>query len=59
MVNAQDRPFVLEVNTLPGMTDTSLFPKAAGAAGIDYTELCERLIELALRRGARKLESAE
>ncbi len=43
-------PFVLEVNTLPGMTETSLLPKAAGAAGMDYATLCERMVELALRR---------
>ena len=46
-------PMVLEVNTLPGMTETSLLPKAAAAAGIAYSELCERMIELALGR-ARK-----
>jgi len=41
-------PFCLEVNTLPGMTATSLVPKAAAAAGMDYTALCERIIALAL-----------
>jgi D-alanine-D-alanine ligase len=50
MVRANGDPVVLEVNTLPGMTETSLFPKAAAAAGIDYAELCERMVELALRR---------
>lgn len=43
-------PFVLEVNTLPGMTETSLLPKAAMAAGIDYPTLCEQMVTLALRR---------
>lgn len=43
----------LEVNTLPGMTATSLVPKAAAAAGIDYGMLCERIVELGLKRGAR------
>ena len=43
-------PVVLEVNTLPGMTETSLLPKAAAAAGIGYAELCERMVKLALRR---------
>jgi len=42
----------LEVNTLPGMTATSLVPKAAAAAGIDYTTLCERIVQLGLERGA-------
>ncbi len=45
-----DGPFVLEVNTLPGMTETSLLPKAAAAAGIGYAELCQRMIDLALAR---------
>ena len=40
-------PFVLEVNTIPGMTQTSLFPKAAAAAGIAFGELCTRLLDLA------------
>jgi D-alanine-D-alanine ligase len=43
---------VLEVNTLPGMTQTSLLPKAAAAAGMSYPELCERMVELALQRQA-------
>jgi D-alanine-D-alanine ligase len=43
-------PVVLEVNTLPGMTETSLLPKAAAAAGIGYAELCQRMVELALKR---------
>jgi len=43
-------PVVLEVNTLPGMTESSLFPKAAEAAGISFTDLCERMIDLAIRR---------
>jgi D-alanine-D-alanine ligase len=37
-------PFVLEVNTLPGMTKTSLMPKIARAAGLDYPTLCERIL---------------
>ena len=45
-------PVVLEVNTLPGMTETSLLPKAAAAAGLNYAELCQRMVELALRRTA-------
>ena len=44
-------PFILEVNTLPGMTETSLLPKAAAARGINYRELCQGMIDLALRRG--------
>jgi len=37
-------PFVLEVNTMPGMTKTSLLPKIARAAGLDYTALCEQIL---------------
>jgi len=50
MVRADGRPVVLEVNTLPGMTETSLLPKAAAAAGIGYAELCERMVMLAMKR---------
>ena len=50
MVRANGEPVVLEVNTLPGMTETSLLPKAAAAAGIGYAELCQRMVDLALRR---------
>jgi D-alanine-D-alanine ligase len=52
MVRANGDPIVLEVNTLPGMTETSLLPKAAAAAGISYEELCQRMIDLALERKA-------
>jgi D-alanine-D-alanine ligase len=41
-------PFVLEVNTLPGMTATSLFPDAARAAGIEFQELADQIVKLAL-----------
>jgi D-alanine-D-alanine ligase len=50
MVRADGSPVVLEVNTLPGMTETSLLPKAAAAAGLSYAELCQRMIDLALER---------
>jgi D-alanine-D-alanine ligase len=50
MVRAGGQPVVLEVNTQPGMTETSLLPKAAAAAGIGYAELCQRMVELALQR---------
>ena len=47
-INARGQPFVLEVNSLPGMTKTSLLPKIAAAAGIDYPTLCEQILALAL-----------
>ncbi len=50
MVRADGSPVVLEVNTLPGMTETSLLPKAAAAAGMNYAALCQRMIDLALAR---------
>ena len=50
MVRVDGSPVVLEVNTLPGMTETSLLPKAAAAAGMNYAELCQRMIDLALER---------
>ena len=40
--------YVLEANAIPGLTDTSLLPQAADAAGIDFDELIERIVELAL-----------
>ena len=49
-------PFVLEVNTIPGMTEASLLPEAAAAAGIGYVDLCARIIELSRARteGSRR-----
>jgi D-alanine-D-alanine ligase len=43
-------PTVLEINTIPGMTEASLLPEAAAAAGIKYDELCLRIIELSRAR---------
>jgi D-alanine-D-alanine ligase len=50
MVRPDGSPVVLEVNTLPGMTELSLLPKAAAAAGLSFAGLCEKMVELALRR---------
>jgi D-alanine-D-alanine ligase len=47
-ISEAGEPFVLEVNTLPGMTSHSLLPKIAARAGLDYATLCERILELAL-----------
>jgi D-alanine-D-alanine ligase len=46
-------PFVLEVNTIPGMTEASLLPEAAAAAGINYVDLCARIIALSRARAER------
>jgi D-alanine-D-alanine ligase len=51
-LDPEDRLWCLEANSLPGMTPTSLLPKAARAAGISFEELCERIVHLALERAA-------
>ncbi len=50
MLDEKGDPFVIEINTSPGMTETSLFPDAAHAAGISFPELCETLVDLALEK---------
>lgn len=54
ILRADGAAFCLEANTLPGMTPTSLLPQEAAAAGISYDELCQRIVELALRPEGRK-----
>ncbi len=48
-LNNENQPFILEVNTLPGMTGTSLVPKAAQAAGINFNALVETIVEEAIK----------
>ncbi len=48
MLSPRNEPSVLEINTIPGMTETSLLPDAAAVAGISYPQLCVRIIELSL-----------
>ena len=50
LLNGAGDFFVLEINTIPGMTPVSLLPEAAGVAGITYPELCRRIVELSLAR---------
>lgn len=50
MMNEAGEMFALEANTLPGMTPTSLMPQEAAAIGINYNQLCEKLIKLALEK---------
>lgn len=45
-----DKTYLLEINTLPGLTSNSLLPKEALAAGISYTQLLDKIIELALKK---------
>ena len=49
LLDSQNSPFVLEANTIPGMTETSLLPKAAAATGISFPELCKTIAELSLK----------
>jgi D-alanine-D-alanine ligase len=53
ILTLSDEPFVLEINTIPGMTEASLLPEAAGVAGISYVDLCLRIIELSRQRMER------
>ncbi|MBI2191728.1 MAG: D-alanine--D-alanine ligase [Planctomycetes bacterium] len=50
MEEGATEPVVLEVNTIPGMTATSLLPKAAKKAGLSYADLCGRLVGMSLQR---------
>jgi D-alanine-D-alanine ligase len=50
LILADAGPEVLEVNAIPGLTDTSLLPMAAEAAGLEFEDLCGRILELALER---------
>jgi D-alanine-D-alanine ligase len=50
LILGDDGPEVLEVNAIPGLTDTSLFPMAAEAAGLSFEQTVERIISLALER---------
>jgi D-alanine-D-alanine ligase len=57
MVDQSGQGVVLEVNTLPGMTDLSLLPRAGRAAGIDFASLCLRLMELSWARSQKGVTS--
>ncbi|MCS7215667.1 MAG: D-alanine--D-alanine ligase [Thermodesulfovibrio sp.] len=50
IVDSQGNPYVLEVNTIPGMTETSLLPKIASLAGYDFKGLVKEILELSLKR---------
>ena len=49
IVDEDGTPWFLEINTLPGMTPTSLMPQEAAAAGVGYHALCQKIIDMALR----------
>ena len=50
LLDKNNNIFCLEINTLPGMTDTSLIPQEAAAVGISYDELTEKIIEISLAK---------
>ena len=58
IVDRDGTPWLLELDTCPGLTDTSLVPLAAAAAGLAFADLCERLLELALSTGGPTEPSA-
>jgi len=49
----EDEPYLLEINTIPGMTSHSLLPKAAAEAGMSFADLCERILLSALDEGSK------
>ena len=57
MVDADGIPYIIETNVIPGMTPQSLLPDAARRMGLGFPELCRKLIELALERGARTTQN--
>ena len=50
LLNERNEIFCLEANTLPGMTPTSLLPQEAAVVGMNFNQLCEKIIEISLRR---------
>ena len=54
-VDLQGRPWILEINTIPGLTDHSLVPRAAAVAGLSLGELCERALAEAIECHRRKI----
>ncbi|MEX2550534.1 MAG: D-alanine--D-alanine ligase [Nitriliruptoraceae bacterium] len=54
IVDDAGTPWLLELDTCPGLTETSLVPIAAAAADLDFGQLCQRLVELALRDGGSR-----
>jgi D-alanine-D-alanine ligase len=57
LLRADGSPCILETNTIPGMTETSLLPKAAAAAGLSFLGLCEEISALSLQRHSKHRSS--
>jgi D-alanine-D-alanine ligase len=53
-MDAVGKPWVLEVNTIPGMTEQSMVPRAAAEAGLDMPTLCDRVLRMSLAAAAQK-----
>ena len=58
MVDESGQPWVLEVNTIPGLTDHSLVPKAAARLGLNMPQFCEVVLERALNAAGKTLRKA-
>ncbi len=54
LIDESDNLYLLELNTIPGLTERSLLPKAAKAEGISFTKLCTTLLELAIKNRSKK-----
>jgi len=48
LLDSDDNPYVLEANTIPGMTESSLLPKSAQAAGYEFADLCMKIIDISM-----------
>jgi D-alanine-D-alanine ligase len=55
IVDAKSTPWILEVNTVPGLTELSLLPDAARAAGVTFDQMCQRLVDHAIQRHANRV----
>lgn len=57
MIICRGKPYVLEINTIPGLTPNSLLPKEAAVAGISYSEMLDKIIEFALENDKKIFSS--
>ncbi len=55
MLDSNNKPYLLEINTIPGFTPVSLLPEAAGKTGISFPELVDRLAKIAQKRGSAEI----
>ncbi len=58
-LNSKGRPFFLEINTIPGMTERSLLPMAAAEAGMNYESLTERILQSAIKRSPQRVSGTK